>query len=191
MVGCACCIVYVFVWASSGILAWNCGKGPSLDHLKDLLGSFGGIAAFLALVGVWYTGRINARSVNREAWVVHVREALAPLIADLPSYNLKLYDSALVAAQMRSAKNLVTLALHLDLFKPDQRTIMALLHWFYRLRGETTITARERTDYEKLGLRTDPAQCQDAKVWHERKEQLIRIADIYFYREWEKVKHAK
>ena len=156
----------------------------------------GAATVIAAMITVFYQIRIQARSKNRQNWIISIRKEIAILMVNFPTCDAS--QREIDIAQRKTRANLTRLSLYLN---PDERVhrgFLAIVRFMYRIDG----LKEDEMPRKKLSLPESPLQeqqkncepqdiCSQQEAWSTWNSITMRLANILLRREWEQVKHVK
>ncbi|MDD5585758.1 MAG: hypothetical protein PHY92_02235 [Alphaproteobacteria bacterium] len=182
----------VIIWGSGFLLIIQYGAKPLSKQIYNVGVGIGGIGVFLTFAGVLYTGRIYARSVNRQKWINELRGALSKLIHEIPEWGDRKRKVTPVPKYEKTL--LAKVELLLNPSELDHRALIALLRHLYRIYDldiDKIVRKKLKLDCDECMFEGKTDKEALVKKFRERKSQLIRLINAVLKREWEQVKHVR
>lgn len=171
--------ILAFGWVLGWIFLYDYSTRINSTVLRNVGLGVGGLGIFLTLLGVIYTGRVNTRSANRQAWISDLRNELAAIVEALPRHEP---GENMASARRAARRSRAKVELLLNPRERDHRALVAMIRHFF---GYENIEI-DRKVRQELGIEDGELACQNIRK--ERKSQLIRLINAVLKREWEQVK---
>ena len=198
-------LIFIFHWTlSDGVFCWlvlnECFHSEAINNSSNLDLAVAIVAGATTLIGtlitVFYHIRLQARSKNRQNWIISIRKEMTVLMTNFPTYDAS--ESEIEITQQETRANITRLSLYLNPAERVHRGFLAIVRFMYRIDG----LKEDETPRKKLGLpesslheqqkECEPQDtCKQQEAWSTWNSKTMRLANILLKREWEQVKHVK
>ena len=198
-------LIFIFYWTlSDDIFCWpvlnECFHSKKTSQPGNLNLAVAIVAGATTLIGtlitVFYHIRLQARSKNRQNWIISIRKEMTVLMTNFPTYDAS--ESEIEIAQQETRANITRLSLYLNPAERVHRGFLAIVRFMYRIDG----LEEDEMPRKKLGVPESPLHeqqkecepqdtCKQQEAWSMWNSKTMRLANILLKREWEQVKYVK